>query len=89
MLLQCDIIPAGAPAGWAANCEDTLAVADAHLRAELAERHPEAWSRIQVRRQFMRDRLGIEIADEVLPLSTAPAYFPPFWLSPGNALVKG
>jgi hypothetical protein len=89
MLLQCDIIPAGAPERWAANCEDTLAVADAELRGELAERHPDVWARIEARRRLMIERLGVEIADEVLPLSAAPAYFPPFWLAPDRALVKG
>src|SRR5262249_21683373 len=35
MVLQCDIIPDSWSAGWVANCEDTVAVADAALRAEL------------------------------------------------------
>jgi len=61
----------------------------AELRAELAARHPEMWSRVQSRRAFMSERLGITIADEVLPLSEAPAYFAPFWLSPDHALVSG
>src|SRR5204862_7787222 len=63
MVLQCDVIPP-----WPANCEDTLAVADADLRAELAGGHPDVWARIETRRRFMRERLGVEIADEVLPL---------------------
>ena len=88
MCLQCDIIPDRAGPGWAANCEDTIAVADADLRAELAARHPEMWSRVQSRRAFMSERLGITIADEVVPLSAAPAYFAPFWLSPDHALVS-
>jgi hypothetical protein len=29
----------------------------------------------------MQDALGIQLQPEVLPLSTAPAYLPPFWLS--------
>ncbi len=88
MCLQCDIIPDQARPGWAANCEDTLAVADADLRAELAARHPDLWSRVQARRAFMRDTLGIAVADEILPLSATPAYFTPFWLSPDHALVS-
>jgi Xaa-Pro aminopeptidase len=87
MCIQCDIIPDCARPGFAANCEDTLAVADAELRAELAARDPGLWSRIEARQAFMRDVLGIAIADEVLPLSAAPAYFAPFWLSPDHALV--
>jgi len=88
MCFQCDIIPDRAGPGWAANCEDTLGVADADLRAELAERHPEMWLRVQARREFMRDTLGIALADEILPLSATPAYFAPFWLSPDHALVS-
>ncbi len=87
MCLQCDIIPDCVRPGWAANCEDTLAVGDADLRAALAARHPDVWSRVQARKTFMRERLGIAIADEILPLSAAPAYFAPFWLSPDHALV--
>jgi Xaa-Pro aminopeptidase len=89
MCFQCDIIPDNTRPGWAANCEDTLAVADAELRAELSARHPAVWERIETRRSFMRDRLGVAVADEVLPLSAAPARFPPFWLSPDHALVAG
>ena len=87
MCLQCDIIPDGAPPEWTANCEDTVAVADAGLRAELAERHPGFWSRVQARQTFLRDRLGVGVADELLPLSAAPAWFPPFWLTPEQALL--
>jgi hypothetical protein len=35
----------------------------------------------------MRERLGIDVRDEVLPLTPTPGYFPPFWLSPERALV--
>lgn len=89
MCLQCDIIPDNTQPGRAANCEDTLAVADADLRAELAAGHPELWSRVEARRAFMRDQLGLAIGEELLPLSAMPAYFPPFWLSPDQALVSG
>src|SRR5262249_52734582 len=88
MCLQCDVIPEGHRPEWTANCEDTLAVADAGLRAELASRHPELWSRVQARQAHLRDVLGLAIADDVLPLSAAPAWFPPFWISPDHALVQ-
>ena len=87
MIFQSDIIPTGIRAGWTANCEDTVAIGDASLRAELEARHPELWSRITARRAFMRDRLGIAVLDEVLPLSSTPAYFPPFWLTLDRALT--
>ena len=81
MALQCDIIPAPMPNGWALNCEDTVAIADANLRAGLAANFPEAWARIQARRNWMHDVLGLVLADEVLPLSNAPACLAPFWLA--------
>ena len=87
MAFQCDIIPDNARPGWAANCEDALVLADEGLRAEIARRHPGAWRRIEERRRFMRERLGIALADELLPLSSIPAYFPPFWLDLDYALV--
>jgi hypothetical protein len=87
MVFQSDIIPTGIRPGWTANCEDTVAIADADLRASIASRHPELWSRITSRRAFMRDRLGIEVRDEVLPLTPTPGYFPPFWLNLERALV--
>ena len=85
MVFQSDIIPTPLPAGWLMNCEDTVAVADASLRAELSERHPELWARIQSRRQLMIGALGIQPAEELLPLTDGTAYLPPFWLA--NELV--
>jgi Xaa-Pro aminopeptidase len=87
MALQCDIIPDNARERWAANCEDTVVVADAALRDEIAERHSDVWRRIGARRSLLSRQLGLEVAEELLPLSTIPAYLPPFWLSPDSALV--
>ena len=87
MVIQSDIIPTGIRPGWTANCEDTVAIADGDLRAEIEARHPELWSRIRARRAFMRDRLGIEVRDEVLPLSPTAGYFPPFWLDLDRVLA--
>lgn len=89
MVIQSDIIPTGIRRGWTANCEDTVAIANAALRAEIESRHPELWSRLTARRSFLRDRLGIAVGDEVLPLSCTPAYFPPFWLTLDRALTWG
>jgi hypothetical protein len=85
--LQCDIIPTSERhPGYAANVEDSLALADEALRAELAERFPDAWSRIQRRRRFMAAELRIELADEVLPFSDRQAAFAPALLSPAELL---
>jgi hypothetical protein len=82
MVMQCDIIPTPVPPGRFVNCEDTLAIADEVLRDELARAYPEVWFRIETRRAFLRDELGLRLRPEVLPLSSAPAYLPPFWLDP-------
>lgn len=82
MMLQCDIIPTPLPDGAALNCEDTVAVADAALRAELRAGFPDLWARIEARREFMRVALGLTLPEELLPLSVAPACLPPFWLAP-------
>jgi hypothetical protein len=85
MMLQSDIIPTGIGPGWTINCEDTVALGDEPLRDELRTRHPELWSRIERRRGHMRDALGLELRDEVLPLSCTCAYLTPFWLAQDQA----
>lgn len=89
MAFQCDIIPTPLPAGQAVNCEDPVVFADETLRGRLRGRYPAVWARIAARRDFMRRELGLTIGDDVLPLSTMPAYLPPLWLTPGRALVMG
>jgi hypothetical protein len=87
MALQCDVIPSPLPPGKALNCEDGIALADEDLRSELARGYPAAWARIGARRGFMERSLGVALAPEVLPLSSAPAYLPPFWLAPERVCV--
>lgn len=88
MVFQVDIIPQPMREGWALNCEDTVAFADATLRAELAARHPEVHARIMARRMFMRDALGVDLKDSILPLSNIPLALPPFWLAPDRLLAR-
>ncbi len=87
MMIQADFIPTPyAPAHFTTNIEDTLALADADLRAQFQTRYPEAWGRIQSRRAFMIDLLGIDLPEDVLPFSNIPAFLPPFLLNPQQAL---
>ncbi|MFM8485337.1 MAG: hypothetical protein ACKOCH_03295, partial [Bacteroidota bacterium] len=51
------------------------------------EKYPETWARIQARRRFMEEEIGIRLKPEVLPFSNIPAYLPPYMLSPGQVLV--
>jgi hypothetical protein len=87
MAFQVDIIPATGTEYFTTNIEDGVALADEALRAELADRFPDAWARIGARRAFMRDTLGIELHPDVLPFSNIPAYLPPFLLAPDRAMT--
>jgi Xaa-Pro aminopeptidase len=87
MALQVDVIPATGSPYFTSNIEDGIALADEALRGAFARRYPEAWTRIQARRDFMREALGIRLKPEVLPFSNIPAYLPPFLLSPGRAMT--
>jgi len=86
MALQVDVIPATGGPYFTTNIEDGIALADKALRRAFADRWPEAWLRIQARRAFMRERLGIELKPEVLPFSNLAAYLPPYLLNPGRAM---
>jgi hypothetical protein len=87
MAFQVDVIPATGTDYFTTNIEDGIALADSTLRAELAAAHPDAWGRIQARRRFMREYLGIELHDDVLPLSNLAAHLPPFVLRPDRAMT--
>jgi Xaa-Pro aminopeptidase len=86
MAFQVDVIPATGTDYFTTNIEDGIALADETLRAELAARYPGAWGRIQARRAFMRDALGIELHPDVLPFSNLAAALPPFLLRPHRVL---
>jgi hypothetical protein len=86
MAMQVDVIPATGTDYFTTNIEDGIAFADANLRAEFATAYPGAWKRISARRAFMRDALGINLHEDVLPFSNIPAYLPPYLLAPDKAM---
>lgn len=85
MVLQMDIIPRMPPYGGA-SAEDGVALADEALRNELKEHFPETWSRMQRRRSYIIDVLGIPLDESVLPMSDTVGYLRPLLLARGNAL---
>jgi len=87
MALQVDIIPATGTDYFTTNIEDGIALADDELRAAFATAYPGAWARIEARRAFMAESLGISLHPDVLPFSNIPAYLPPFLLAPGRAMT--
>ncbi len=87
MAIQCDIIPEPLQDGINLNCEDTVFIADQSLRRKLANKYPEMWKRIEARQKFMREELGLELSDDILPFSTIPGYYAPLFLSPSYVLT--
>jgi hypothetical protein len=87
MALQVDVIPATGTDYFTTNIEDGLALADSSLRDAFAAAYPEAWGRIQARRRFMSDALGIALHPDVLPFSNLAAHLPPFLLRPDRAMT--
>ena len=87
MVLQVDIIPATGGPYFTTNIEDGVALADAALRETLARSFPDLWQRVEARRAFMREALGIELHPDVLPLSNIPAFLPPLLLRPDLAMT--
>ena len=87
MALQVDIIPATGTDYFTTNIEDGVALADHPLREDFARKYPGAWARIQARRRFMQDALGIDLHPDVLPFSNIPAFLPPFLLRPDRAMT--
>lgn len=80
MLFQIDIIPS--VAGFSGiSCESGIMLADKELRESIACDYPEVWQRILNRQKYMREELGIQISDEILPTSIATAYCKPYMLN--------
>jgi Xaa-Pro aminopeptidase len=87
MALQMDIIPVSKKEFVCANMEDGIVLADEALRDEWAKRFPASWKRIEQRRNFMINEIGINIKPEVLPLSNIPAYYTPYLLNKNTVAV--
>ena len=86
MAFQVDVIPASFTY-FSTRMEDGLVLADAALRQQLQAQFPACFARCQQRREFMQTVLGIEIAEEVLPLSNIPGIVPPYFLRPNLILA--
>ncbi len=76
--MQVDVITATGGPYVTTNIEGGIALLDESGRSELATQDPGVWARVRARRAFMRDALGIELHEDVLPLSNIPAWLPPF-----------
>ena len=85
--IQLDIIPATNTKYFSTNMEDGIVLLDQEDRNIFEKKYPEAMKRINKRRIFMKDKLGINLKPEVMPLSNMPAYLNPFILSKNLAVA--
>ncbi len=84
MLLQMDIIPQVEGYGGAI-AEDGIAIADELLREKLKKSYPKTWERMELRRAYLQQELGIRLKPELLPLSDMIGYMRPYLLNKTKA----
>lgn len=82
--IQCDIIAASSSPVLSAICEDTVIIAGYELRQELKRKFPELYEKILKRQEFMREILGIQLNDDVLPMSILNSVMFPFMMNTGQ-----
>lgn len=89
MLIQCDFTARPAAyGGVGVHIEDGVALLGPAARARLRELAPDSYQRMVNRRDFMRNTLGIEVADEVLPTSDLCGVLHPFLGDLGKIFVN-
>lgn len=78
--IQFDLIISPKDPYFGADFEDGIVIADQALRDEIKELSPKAWQRFQRRREYIDKVLGIELKEEILPMSDLLGYYRPFLL---------
>jgi Xaa-Pro aminopeptidase len=86
MAMQMDVIP-GHPVYGSTRMEDGYVIADPGLRAELTRRHPEVAARVAKRVAFMRNVIGMDVPDSLLPLADTCGVVAPFLLAPDQVIT--
>ncbi len=86
MIFQSDIIPYN-EIYFSTRMEDGYVIADDGLRRRLQAHSPSCYDRCQKRRKFMTDTLGIELPEEILPLSNMAGILPPYLFAPNLILA--
>ncbi len=86
MALQMDVIPGHAVYG-STRMEDGYVIADAALRADLMARFPAVAARCAARAAFMRDVIGMDVPDCLLPLADTCGIVAPYLLDPAQVIA--
>jgi hypothetical protein len=88
MAMQMDVIP-DHPVYGSTRMEDGYVLADDALRADLAARFPEVSARCAARARFMRDVIGMDVPDLLLPLADTCGIVAPWLYDPQQVIVVG
>ncbi len=88
MAMQMDVIP-GHPVYGSTRMEDGYVIADAGLRMRLASAHPAVLDRAGQRRTFMREVIGMDVPDDLLPLADTCGIVAPWLFDPGLVVTLG
>lgn len=87
MLFQIDIIPS--VKGYSGiSCESGIMLADKDLINEIKKEYSYIWDRIDERRKYIKNILGINISEEIIPTSAATALCKPFLLNKELAFIN-
>lgn len=86
MLFQIDIIPSQ-PGMGGVSAESTVVLADAELKTKIQEEYPEMWERMQKRKGYLENELGICLSEDVLPMCGTVGYLRPYLLNKEQALA--
>ena len=86
MYINVDVIPSSKKY-YSTRMEEGIVLANKSLRSEIKNNFPDCFNRCQKRRDFMINTLGMELPDEVLPLSNIPAIISPYLLDSNTVLA--
>ena len=86
MPMQMDVIPSH-PVYGSTRMEDGYVIADAGLREVLARSFPNVARRCEARARFMREVIGMEVPDTLLPLADTCGIVAPFLFDPAQVVV--
>lgn len=87
-MLQCDVIPVVSRQDISINIEDGVALADEELRSELANDYPELWERVEKRKSFLTQEIGVTVDDSLLPMSNIPLWHAPYAFDLTTNLIR-
>jgi Xaa-Pro aminopeptidase len=86
MAMQMDVIPAH-PDWGSTRMEDGYVIADAELQDELRRRYPNVAGRSAARVRFMREVIGMDVPETLIPLADTCGIIAPWLLDPAQVVV--